>query len=631
MQADESPAERFRFGTFEADLRTGELTKNGKRLTLQDQPFQLLALLLEKPGELVTREELRSRLWPATTVDFDHGLNKAISKIRDALGDSAQHPRFVETVARRGYRFLADVTAVHGGQTKALAEGLHLDHLDSRAVTATQLGEQVRTPMRMLVGFGVALALVASLSWPFLIRDNSLRAIRSLAVLPLDNLSGDPAQDYFAEGMTDELINYLGKSRTLRVISRTSAMTYKNVHKTLPQIAGELKVDAVVEGSVLRSDDRVRITVQLIHVPDEMRLWAQTYDENVRDTLALQSRVSNDIAYQVQATLLGPTPEKARTVNQEAYDDYLRGRYFWNKRSQDGLKKSIEYFSRAIDKDPNYAEAYAGLADSYALSGDWEYGLLSPRDAFSKAKAAATRALELDDSLGEAHASLAFLLDLYGWDWQGAETEYKRAIELDPGYATAHHWYAWHLITTRRNSEGLFELRKAESLDPLSLIIGADLADALCIAHRYDEAIQQAQKTLEMDPHFAVAHYQLGQALGQKHMYDQAILEFKTAIELSGHNAAFDSNLAYVYAVSGRKEDAMKVVLSLEADRVQYPSAAASIGLIYAGLGDGDQSMAWLEKAYEERFNPSILVRPGFDPLRSDARFQDLWHRIGLP
>jgi TolB-like protein/DNA-binding winged helix-turn-helix (wHTH) protein/Flp pilus assembly protein TadD len=631
MQADESPAERFRFGTFEADLRTGELTKNGKRLTLQDQPFQLLALLLEKPGELVTREELRSRLWPATTVDFDHGLNKAISKIRDALGDSAQHPRFVETVARRGYRFLADVTAVHGGQTKALAEGLHLDHLDSRAVTATQLGEQVRTPMRMLVGFGVALALVASLSWPFLIRDNSLRAIRSLAVLPLDNLSGDPAQDYFAEGMTDELINYLGKSRTLRVISRTSAMTYKNVHKTLPQIAGELKVDAVVEGSVLRSDDRVRITVQLIHVPDEMRLWAQTYDENVRDTLALQSRVSNDIAYQVQATLLGPTPEKARTVNQEAYDDYLRGRYFWNKRSQDGLKKSIEYFSRAIDKDPNYAEAYAGLADSYALSGDWEYGLLSPRDAFSKAKAAATRALELDDSLGEAHASLAFLLDLYGWDWQGAETEYKRAIELDPGYATAHHWYAWHLITTRRNSEGLFELRKAESLDPLSLIIGADLADALCIAHRYDEAIQQAQKTLEMDPHFAVAHYQLGQALGQKHMYDQAILEFKTAIELSGHNAAFDSNLAYVYAVSGRKEDAMKVVLALEADRVQYPSAAASIGLIYAGLGDGDQSMAWLEKAYEERFNPSILVRPGFDPLRSDARFQDLWHRIGLP
>jgi TolB-like protein/DNA-binding winged helix-turn-helix (wHTH) protein/Flp pilus assembly protein TadD len=631
MQVDESPAERFRFGTFEADLRTGELTKNGKRLTLQDQPFQLLALLLEKPGELVTREELRSRLWPATTVDFDHGLNKAISKIRDALGDSAQHPRFVETVARRGYRFLADVTAVHGGQTKALAEGLHLDHLDSRAVTATQLGEQVRTPMRMLVGFGVALALVASLSWPFLIRDNSLRAIRSLAVLPLDNLSGDPAQDYFAEGMTDELINYLGKSRTLRVISRTSAMTYKNVHKTLPQIAGELKVDAVVEGSVLRSDDRVRITVQLIHVPDEMRLWAQTYDENVRDTLALQSRVSNDIAYQVQATLLGPTPEKARTVNQEAYDDYLRGRYFWNKRSQDGLKKSIEYFSRAIDKDPNYAEAYAGLADSYALSGDWEYGLLSPRDAFSKAKAAATRALELDDSLGEAHASLAFLLDLYGWDWQGAETEYKRAIELDPGYATAHHWYAWHLITTRRNSEGLFELRKAESLDPLSLIIGADLADALCIAHRYDEAIQQAQKTLEMDPHFAVAHYQLGQALGQKHMYDQAILEFKTAIELSGHNAAFDSNLAYVYAVSGRKEDAMKVVLALEADRVQYPSAAASIGLIYAGLGDGDQSMAWLEKAYEERFNPSILVRPGFDPLRSDARFQDLWHRIGLP
>jgi len=363
-------------------------------------------------------------------------------------------------------------------------------------------------------------------------------------------------------------------------------------------------------------------------------MWGQSYEGDIRDTLALQSRVARSIAEQIRGTLKPQEQaalEKSKAVNPEAYEAYLKGRYFWNKRTGDGLTRAIEYFNQAIEKDPIYAEAYSGLADSYALSGDWEYGVLSPQDAFLKAKAAATTALALDESLGEAHTSLAFALDLYGWDWEAAETEYKRAINLNPGYATAHHWYAWHLMVMGRNSEGISELRKAQSLDPLSLIISADLADALCIAHLYDEAVQQGRKTLEMEPNFAVAHYETGQALAQKHMHDEAIAAFQRAIALSGHSGAFDSNLAYVYAVSGRKDEAIKIVKDLEARHDDNPAADANVALIYVGLGDHDQAMIWLNNAYETRFNPSILLRPAFDPLRSDARFQDLLRRIGLP
>src|SRR3984957_1535774 len=580
------PAQRLRFGVFEADVRTGELTKRGKRLRLQEQPFQLLAILLEKPGELVTREELSNRLWPQTIVDFDHGLNKAIGKIREALGDSSENPRFIETVARRGYRFLADVAVVPDGQPATVADDL-APLVDSGLRGRADAG---KSPRRLtarawgLFGFGLALVLAASLSWILYPRSHSPPAIRSLAVLPLENLSGDPAQDYFADGMTDELITRLAQINTLRVISRTSVMTYKNARKSLPEIARELNVDAVVEGSVSRSGERVRITAQLIQVPADTHVWAQSYDEDFQDTLALQSKVARDIAEQIQVTLNRQEQAalvKSKTVNPEAYEDYLKGRYFWNKRTGDALKRAIDYFSHAIQTDPTYAEAYSGLADSYALSGDWEYGVLSPKDAFSKAKTAATKALALDDSLGEAHTSLAFALDLYGWDWDAAEGEYKLAIKLNPGYATAHHWYAWHLMVTGRNSEGISELRKAENLDPLSLIISADIADALCIAHLYDESVQQSKKTLEMDPGFAVTHYEMGQALTQKHMYDKAIAEFQRAIDLSGHNGAFDSNLAYAYALSGRKEEAIEIVKNLAAREDQKPSAHGNVALLY--------------------------------------------------
>jgi len=635
MQANERPR-CLRFGVFEVDLRTGQLTKSGLRLRLQEQPFQVLAMLVERPGELVSREELRSRLWPRTIVDFDHGLNKAINKIREALGDSAENPRFVETVARRGYRFLADVEAIDAASRQPETSPYVVG--DADPLSGGQPGAaRKRLPPSLawrLFGFGLALVLAVALFGILHPWNHPSSQIRSLAVLPLENLSGDSSQDYFAEGMTDELITRLGQISALRVISRASVMTYRGARKPLAEIARELNVEAVVEGSVLRSGDRVRITAQLIEVPADRDMWGQSYEGDLGDTLTLQNRVARAIAEQIRATLSGQEKaalEKSKAVNPEAYEAYLKGRYFWNKRTGDGLKKAIGYFNLAIEKDPNYAEAYSGLADSYALSGDWEYAILSPRDASANAKAAATKALALDDSLAEAHTSLAFALDLYDWDWAFADKEYQRAIELNPGYATAHHWYAWHSIVMGRSSEGIFELRKAESLDPLSLIISADLADALCIAHLYDEAVQQSRKTLEMDPNFALAHYQLGQVFEQKHMHNEAIAELQRAIELSGGNAAFDSNLAYAYAASGRRDEAIKIAKDLETPQRQSSAADANIALIYVGLGDNDQAMIWLYKAYQARFNPSILLRPAFDPLRSDARFQNLLRRIGLP
>jgi TolB-like protein/DNA-binding winged helix-turn-helix (wHTH) protein/Tfp pilus assembly protein PilF len=636
MQANDPPR-RLGFGVFEVDLRERQLTKRGLRIRLQEQPFQVLAMLLERPGEVVTRDELRNRLWPNTVVEFDHGLNKAISKIREVLGDSVESPRFVETVARRGYRFLAGVAVIDSpDRQREPTPSAPTTANDTAPVDRTDAGAPSKQALRPYIWslvFGLALVLTASLFWILYSKNESFPKIRSLAVLPMENLSGDPSQDYFADGMTDQLIANLGQISALRVISRTSVMTYKGVRKPLAQIAGELNVDAVVEGSVLRSGDQVRITAQLIQVPADKHIWAQSYEGEILDTLVLQNRVARAIAEQIHVTLNGHEQAAlghSKTVNPEAYEAYLTGRYYWNKRTADGLKRAIDQFKLAIDKDPNYAQAYTGLADSYALSGDWEYGLLSPDEAFPKAKAAATKALALDNDLAEAHTSLAFVLDLYDWNWELAEREYKRALALNPSYATAHHWYAWDLIVMGRNSEALAESRKAESLDPLSPIISADLADALCVAHLCEESVQQSRKTLQMHPYFSVAHYQLGQAFAQKHMHDEAIAELRRAVELSGGNTAFESKLAYVYAVAGRTDEAMKILKDLEGRPSRPASTHAHIALIYVGLGDRDQAMSWLNKAYEARFNPSILMRPAFDPIRSDVRFQDLLRRIGL-
>jgi TolB-like protein/DNA-binding winged helix-turn-helix (wHTH) protein/tetratricopeptide (TPR) repeat protein len=636
LQRADDASQRLRFGLFEADLRTGELTRVGKRIRLEGQPFKLLATLLERPGELITREELRSRLWPTTTVDFDHGLNKAISKIREALNDSSENPLFVETVARRGYRFLAQVSVVLPHPRESPPSDLPEPQVARRSRVVGQPKRLSRNQVIAwsLSGFGTTLVLAAGLVWALYPREPVDTTIHSLAVLPMANLTGDNPHDYLADGMTDELISRLGQISSLRVISRTSVMPYKSGLPPLPEIARTLDVEAVVEGTVFRSGDQVRINVELVRVPVDKRLWGHSYSGNLRDTLALQDSVARDIADQIRSTLNLRERAVLRTstkVDPGALKYYLEGRYFLEKRTSDGLRTAISYFDSAIRADSRFAEAYAGLADSYALSGDWEYGVIPPTIAFEQAKANATKALALNDSLGEAHTSLAFSLDLYAWDWKAAEAEFKRAIELNPSYPAAHLWYAWHLIETGRKSQGIAELRKARTLDPLSLIVGADLADALCIDHRFDESIRQSQRTIAMNPQFAIAHYELGQAYAQKGMYEDAVAEFKQAISFSGHNGLFDSNLGYVYAISGRPGDARKIVSELQNRQDRDPSAYAYLALVNVGLGDRDVAFVWLNKAYDARFNPSILLRPAWDPLRTDPRFKDLLHRIGLP
>jgi TolB-like protein/DNA-binding winged helix-turn-helix (wHTH) protein len=644
-----APSPRLiRFGVFELDLRSGELQKQGRKIRLEGQPVQILICLLENPGELVTREELHRKLWPADTfVNFEHGLNAAVKRLRQALSDSADNPRFVETLPRRGYRFIAPIQAVavssdvaavdlSGAVTPASAtsdapEANEQDQADRPHKAAVLLQ---RWPGTWKVS-GVALFVILGICAAWILRPRSHVPpdIRSLAVLPLENLSGDASQDYFSDGMTDELITELGQISELRVISRTSAMTYKGSHKSLPEIARDLNVDVVVEGAVLRSGNQVRITAQLILAAADKHLWAQSYEGDLRDTLRLQKQVARSIAEQIRIEL---TPHEQTVlknvtrVDWEAYEAYLKGRYFWNKRTADGLKEAIHYFNQAIEQDPNYAPAYAGLADSFALAGDWQYGVLPAREAYPKAKVAAAKAIALDSTLGEAHISLAWCLDSFDWDWESAGKEFTRGIELSPGYATGHHWYGWHLATLGRHSEAVAELEKAESLDPLSLIIGADLAEELLIAHRYDEAMKQSRKTMNMDPFFAPTHYVLGETLVQTHMYNEAIPELQKAIELSPGSTAYAANLAYAYAVSGMRAEAVKILNDLKNRSNAAFSNAPEIAVVYVGLDDKDQAMAWLERAYAERFNPGVLMRPAFDPLRSDPRFQNLLRRIGL-
>jgi TolB-like protein/DNA-binding winged helix-turn-helix (wHTH) protein/Flp pilus assembly protein TadD len=640
MPADHQPRERLLFGVFELDLRAGELRKHGLKVRLQEQPLQVLAMLLEHHGEVVTREDLQKKLWPADTfVDFDHGLNKAISKIREALNDSAESPRFVETVARRGYRFLAEVKVADAATARA-AESPAAPNPEAMAADRSESASQSSIPQHprfsraaILSAFALLLVIVSLAAWKLHSWRSSAPAIRSLAVLPLESLSNDASQDYFADGMTDELISDLGQIAALRVISRTSVMAYKHARKPLPQIARELNVDAVVEGTVLRSGDEVRITAQLIEASTDKHLWSQSYQGKLQDTLALQNQVAAAIAEQIRINL-NPQEQaalkKVQVVNPEAYVSYLKGRYFWNKRTADSLKAALAYFQQAIDEDPNYAQAYSGLADTYALLGDWQYATMTPREAMPKAKAAAMKALELDSTLGEAHNSLAFCLDGFDWDFASASKEFQRAIELNPGYATAHHWNAWHLALLSRNDEAIAEMRKAANLDPLSLIINADLAELLVLAHSYDEAIEQSRKTIDMDPNFALAYNQLGQAYLQKHQNHEAVVQLEKASQLSGGSPPILANLARAYVAAGQRADALKLLNDLKQRSNSISSHGSEIAAVYTALGDPDQAMAWLEKSYEERFNPGALLRPAFDPLRSDPRFQSLVRRIGL-
>ena len=609
-----------RFGVFEADLRAGELRRKGRKLKLQEQPFQVLALLLERPGEVVTREALREKLWPADTfVEFDHSLNTAISKIREALGDLADNPRFVETLPRRGYRFIAPVEVPPPPETEDTpTPRVHLRlvftaTLALTALLAVLLGLNVGGLRERLLG-GVAAG-----------------QIRSLAVLPLENLSGDPAQEYFADGMTEALITELGKISALRVISRQSVMQFKGTDKTLPDIAHELNVDVLVEGSVRRVGDRVRISAQLMQATPERLLWAESFERDLSDVLALESEVARAIAHEVKVTL---TPQEEallatkHVINPEAHLAYLKGRHHFWKATCEGPRRSIEFYQEALNLDPAYAPGHAGMADAYNMLA--AVGCLEPKEAYPLAKVAARRALELDNTLAEAHISLASIRENYEWDWLGAEREYQRAIELNPGYATAHTWYASFLSNMGRHEQAIAEIRRAQALDPLSLAVNTVLGGILNNARQYDQAIEKLQETLELHPGINWPHVELGRTYVQKAMYEEAIQEFQEAVDLSEGEPVWE--LGYAYAVAGNRGEAQKVLEELKKlSKWRYVSPYG-IALIYAGLGEKDQAFEWLEKAYEERDPNMVWLKNDawLDPLRFDPRFHSLLRRLNF-
>jgi TolB-like protein/DNA-binding winged helix-turn-helix (wHTH) protein/tetratricopeptide (TPR) repeat protein len=617
MQTTGPPTQILNFGVFQLDLKAGELHKAGVKVKLQDQPFRVLAVLVERAGQVVTREEFRQRVWPSNVyVDFDQGLNNAIKKVREALGDSADSPRLIETVARHGYRFIAPVdTAPPRAAEPRFQPGLR--------------------PRRRALLIGLAAALLAAggyWTWHQLaerVPPSSEKV--TLAVLPFDNLSGDPDQEFFSDGLTEEMIDQLGKLNPDRliVIARGSVAKYKRSTLALDEIGTELHADYLVQGSVRRVPDRVRITVHLIQVPQQTDRWSESFDRDAKDILALQDSVARTIANQINITLAPSQLAPRRDVDPDAYEAYLKGRYYWNKRTAEGMQKAQLYFQQAIAKDPSYGAAYSGLAD--CNSGLTWHGFTSPAETLPRAHAAALKAIEIDPQSAEAHASLGLVLS-HEWDWSGAETELRRAEQLDPRYANAHHWYGDNLSARGRHDEALAEAKKASDLDPLNLMIGTWLALRYYLAHRYDNAVQQARETVEFDPNFAASHLLLGETYVQMGLHEQGLGELQSAARLSGNSPLYLAQVGVAYASEGRKAEALQIVSQLQATSVSRYVSPYGLAQIYAALSDKEQTFKWLNIAYDDRavWMSYLAVDPVFDRYRSDQRFQDLLRRLRL-
>ncbi|MGD1082213.1 MAG: winged helix-turn-helix domain-containing protein [Candidatus Sulfotelmatobacter sp.] len=634
----EFTAQEFHFGDFTLDQSCYRLQRGERLLRLEKLPMELLILLVQRRGELVSREEIAGCLWGKNVfLDVDHSINTAIRKVRLALRDDPEKPRFVETVVGKGYRFAAPVVCSNGDSNPQAQPLPSPTQVASAVPVADERVVSVRMRV-LLVGVAVLALFTVALVMK---RGGGARgamqpAVNSLAVLPLKNLSGDSSQEYFADGMTEAVIGRLSMIRGLRVISRTSVMHFKDTRMSVPEIAKTLHVDAIVEGSVIREGGRVRVTVQLIRGATDEHIWAEEYQREYRGILALEEEVARTVAQQIKIRL---TPQEqvglaaARAVDPQVHESYLKGRYYLNERTEDSMNRSVAYFQQAIGRDPSYALAYCGLADAYALLGF--RGGFPSKDALSRAKAAALKAIELDDTLAEPHASLAFIAETHEWDWATAEREYKRALELNPGDARAHHWYAGYLMYVGRFEEGIAEAKRARDLDPLSLPVNNALAGRLLVAGRVDEALAQLQQTLEMDPHFAPAHQTLGWAYLNMRKNHEAIQEFQQALQLSGtDDKDIMLDLGFAYATVGNQEKARGILAKLKKLHEQGLIPSGSIAILYGALGELDEAFAWLEKAYEER-DPELtyLQVPGrrFAPLRHDARFQQLVHRMGLP
>jgi TolB-like protein/DNA-binding winged helix-turn-helix (wHTH) protein/Tfp pilus assembly protein PilF len=653
----------FRFGPYESCPKTQELYKHGVRLKVRPQPLRLLNLLLDKPGEVLTREEIRQQLWSAETfVDFEHSLNTAVMVLRGVLNDSAAEPVYIETLPRVGYRFIAEVSVMNekaaaateeaggGDQPVRAAQGSILgttaletpeSESASTVVPATVSERRFRWLWLLPVMAIIFMMASAGFYWKWAGARHGgagARGRKVLAVLPFRNLTGAPDEDYFSDGLTEEMIGQFGRldPEHLGVIARTSVMHYKHSDEGLDQIGRELGVQYALEGSVRRNADRVRISAQLIKVADQTRMWSHDYDRQISDLLAVQSEIAEEIGGEIGSTLGVSAREKAghegalSAQSIEAYDLYLKALYFWNKRTAEGFARAVDYFQQSIKKDATYARAYAGLADSYTLIGG--YSGFPPKDLMEKARSAAQKAVELDDSLAETHTAKALVAQTLDWDWPTAEAEYRRAIALNPNYATAHHWYAEYLALMGRFDEAEKQIEQARQLDPLSLIIATDHGVFLYYARRYDAAIEQLHSVLEMDPAYPRAG-----------MIDEAYVEAGRRAEALAHLEAWEKmpldtpwawgQKAYLYGRLGRTAEAHYALDRLLAQNRAREIDPIVVSVAYLGLRDRSHALDWLEKAYQEHsFSLTALkVDPTWDLLRSEPRFQELLRRMRFP
>lgn len=632
MLQPDQPSPFVRFAQFEVRFRAGELRKDGRRIRLQEQPFQVLTMLLERPGDMVTRAELQQKLWPADTfVDFDHGLNSAVARLREALNDSAERPRYIETVARRGYRFIGQLEPI-GSPPALVPEACGPE--DSLLIRHIRLpwNWKKSLPVLAVASLLVFVATALLLRRPF--RSQAVnKTIDSVAVLPFKNAAASPDQEFLADGITQSAIDHLSRLSNLKVISLGSVLRYRGRQDDVRQIGHDLGVGSVMTGRIDFRGDHMIVMAELVNTSDGSHIWGEQYDRKVSDIMSVQEDISQEIATKLEVRLSAQQQNLLRkrySQDFEAYQIYLRGRYYWNRRSQEDLQRGIAYFEQAIARDPSNALAYAGLADSYfvrAISGALPSGVAMP-----KAKAAALKALELDDSLAEAHTSLAQVTANYEWNWNKAEAEYRRAIELNPSYSTGHHYYATFLMAMSRHAEALEEMKKAEALDPLSPIIATFIGKAYYYAGNNDEAIMRYKKVLDTDPEFRVARSFLIHSLEQAGRFEQAAAQAKIEAAQAGLGPDSAASLEHAYKAKGAAGYWKEVLRQVEGGKDPGAGSDLDLAAIYTKLGNKELAFDLLERAYAERnmWLMNLKVDPRFDGLRSDRRYEDLLHRLGL-
>ena len=624
-----------RFANFELDLRTRELSKNGSKLKLRGQPNDVLAILVQHPGDLVTRETIKKQLWPDDTfVDFEHILNNCIGKLREALGDHADSPKFIETLPRLGYRFITPVVERQNRMVDSDGRASEMNAISTQPVEFArdmQAGRRWRKWILLVAGAVALVTVSSSVVW-YLPKPLPRPQIKSIAVLPFENLSGDPSQEYFADGMTEELITELGAFGTFRVISRTSVMRLKRTSKPLPKIAQELGVDGIVEGTVARSGNHVRITANLLDAATDRHLWANSYESEMEDILVVQSKVARSVANAIRTEVASQevSPTTLRRINPEAYQAYLEGRYYAGRWSLNGNNKAQEALRRSIELDPTFAPAYSAISLFYfaqAINGD-----RPATELFPLARVAALKALELDDRLAEAHSAMAMVKQGFEWDWPGAELEHDRAVLLNPSSAEAHLWYGNFLTTTGRSDEAVRENRDAVQLDPVSPDANLQLGWSLYFAGRYDQSIAQLKKVLGLDAKLAWANMELAWNYAKKNMYTEAIAECEQALKVAPENQIILASCGRIHGEAGRYRDALAFLEKLMALGKKGYVNPCDVAVIYDGMGDTKHAIEWLQRAYNERSTSLVFIKIEYsERLHSDPRFQALLAKLNFP